>query len=188
MDTVASLYTTTEGRISRKTWWLGVVGLILASIVLNIILSLAGFGINPMAMPGLDPNNPDVAAMVEAANASMRASAWGSLIAFLVLAYPSYALSVKRRHDRDKSGRDVLIYMALTVLLLIVQALGLGMTTMDLGNGVLVPAPSMILSLVMAALGIFAIYLLVVLGFLRGTVGPNTYGPDPAGSAASAAA
>jgi len=27
--------------------------------------------------------------------------------------------------------------------------------------------------------GIYAIYLLVVLGFLKGTSGPNNYGPDP---------
>jgi uncharacterized membrane protein YhaH (DUF805 family) len=36
--------------------------------------------------------------------------------------------------------------------------------------------------------GVFAIYLLVVLGFLRGTVGPNQYGPDPLGGTASATA
>ena len=27
--------------------------------------------------------------------------------------------------------------------------------------------------------GIYAIYMLVVLGFLKGTSGPNNYGPDP---------
>lgn len=26
---------------------------------------------------------------------------------------------------------------------------------------------------------VYAIYLLVVLGFLKGTAGPNNYGPDP---------
>jgi uncharacterized membrane protein YhaH (DUF805 family) len=27
--------------------------------------------------------------------------------------------------------------------------------------------------------GIFGLYMLVVLGFLKGTAGPNNYGPDP---------
>ena len=37
MDNLVALYTTTDGRISRKQWWIGVVGIIIASIV-NIFL------------------------------------------------------------------------------------------------------------------------------------------------------
>ena len=44
------------------------------------------------------------------------------------------------------------------------------------------------LSVFSVVLFVYAIYMLVVTGFLRGTVGPNQYGPDPLGAAAPAAA
>ena len=45
-----------------------------------------------------------------------------------------------------------------------------------------------IVVLVVYAIGIFALYLLVVMGFLRGTPGPNQYGPDPLAGSAPATA
>jgi uncharacterized membrane protein YhaH (DUF805 family) len=119
--------------------------------------------------------------------AAVQASAWASLISFLILAYPGYAISVKRRHDRGNSGLDVLVYMAVTALLLLIQALGLGMTSMDV-EGVVMPVPSMPLTLAFTAIGIFAIYLLVALGFLRGTAGTNSHGADPLGGGSAVAA
>lgn len=186
MDAIVSLYTHSNGRIARKTWWLGVLGLIVASLVVSIILGVFGLGLN-MGLPAFDPANADMAAVTEAAAAAMRASAWGSLINFAILAYPAYNLMVKRRHDRDNSGRDVAIYLAVTGLLLIVQALGLGTTMVDFGGGAMMPMPSMALSTALAALGIFGIYLLVVCGFLRGTPGSNHYGADPLDGVAATA-
>lgn len=186
MDTIKALYTTTDGRISRKQWWVGLLGLIVASIVLSLVLSLVGFSAWA-GVPAIDPNNPDVAAISAAAADAIRKGAWASLIMFLILAYPSYCLSVKRRHDRDNAGLDVLIIMGLNALLLLLQALGLGLSYADVGNGVTIPTPSMWLGAVSLLLGIGGIYLLVVLGFLRGTVGANSYGADPTlGSAATA--
>jgi uncharacterized membrane protein YhaH (DUF805 family) len=46
----------------------------------------------------------------------------------------------------------------------------------------------MITNILGIVVGIFALYLLVVLGFLRGTPGPNQYGPDPVGGTATATA
>lgn len=179
MDTITRLYATTDGRISRKQWWLGVLGLILASIVLSLITSL--FGFNAWGgMPTIDPSSTDAAAISAATTEAIRRGSWASLIMFAILAYPSYCIAVKRRHDRDNNGLDVLIFMGLNVLMLVLQALGLGVTTVDLGNGVTMPAPSMWLGAVSILLGIFGIYLLVVLGFLRGTIGSNSYGADPA--------
>src|SRR6476661_5280827 len=106
------LYTKTDGRISRKTWWLGVVGLIIIAIVLSIVLSSIGLGL------------------------------WGSFLASLIIAYPNYCLSVKRRHDRNGDGKDVAILMVASIILSLLPALGIGIEIVNIGD-VPVPMPAM---------------------------------------------
>lgn len=187
MDNIVGLYTSTEGRISRKTFWLGILGLIVVNVVISfLILPLVGVSMLPNMAALADPS-ADAAAVSKTIADSMRSSAWASLVIFVIFAYPAYALMVKRRHDKDNNGLDVLIYMGLTALLLLIQALGIGYDTMTIGE-VSVLTPSLLITLLSFAVGIFAIYLLVVLGFLRGTAGPNQYGPDPLGGIAAATA
>jgi uncharacterized membrane protein YhaH (DUF805 family) len=70
-----------KGRIPRKTFWLyGVLGLLLVSVILNLLLGIAGF--DDRVAEG---------------------------VANLVILWPAVAVSVKRWHDRDKSGWWVLI-------------------------------------------------------------------------------
>ena len=154
MDNLVALYTTTAGRISRKNWWIGVVGIIVASIVLSIILSLVGLN-----------------------------AVWAQLVVYVLLFFPNWCIGLKRRQDRDNNGMDFKILMGLSGLLTLVQAFGVGVTMTDMGNGVIVPTPAMWMSIVYVAMGIFGIYMLVQLGFLKGTPGPNTYGADPLGYA-----
>jgi uncharacterized membrane protein YhaH (DUF805 family) len=92
----------------------------------------------------------------------------GLVLVFLLVLVPmmisSFAIGVKRLHDRDQSGWwIVLFYFGPGVASAIAQSSASG--------GV-----SLVLSLVSFAISIWAI---VVLGFLRGTRGPNRYGPDP---------
>lgn len=178
MDNIVRLYTSLDGRISRKTWWLGVLGLIVASIVLGLLLGLVGLSMWP-SMGAPDVADPD--ALSAALAAGSRSAAWGGLISFVILAYPSYALSLKRRQDRDNNGLDLKIYYGLTVVMLLVQAVGIGYAPAEVPGlpGVMVPTPSLPLVIVGFAVGIAALYLLIVMGFLKGTPGPNTYGPDP---------
>ncbi|HVV94573.1 MAG TPA: DUF805 domain-containing protein [Hyphomicrobiales bacterium] len=83
-----------------------------------------------------------------------------------------------RLHDRDKSGWWlVLFYFGPSVL----SAAARG----GLGDGLGSGAISLILELAAAALAIWAI---VELGFLRGTVGANRFGPDPLAPSAQAPA
>jgi uncharacterized membrane protein YhaH (DUF805 family) len=110
------LFTSFDGRINRKPFWLGIVVMIAISIVASILDLIFGtrsaengFGII-------------------------------SGIVSLIMIYPSLALYAKRWHDRGKSGWWSLI--------------------------ILVPL-------------VGAIWILVELGFLRGTEGPNNYGNDP---------
>ena len=185
MDNIVSLYRSTEGRISRKGWWLGIVGIIVLNIIIAFLL-LPMFGVS--MMPNIAAiSSGDPAAVNQLIAESAQRAGWANLILFVVFAYPMYALSVKRRHDRDNNGLDVIVYLALAALMLLLQALGIGMEMTTIG-GITVPTPAMWLNLVMLAVAVYALYLLVVLGFLKGTPGTNQYGPDPLAATATAAA
>ena len=186
MDNIVPLYTTTDGRISRKTWWLAVIGIAVVNIVISLLIfPILGLG-TPNQQAIMNAAN-DPAALNALITSSVQVSGWASLVLFLVFAYPLYCVSVKRRHDKDNNGMDVLGYLAITALMMLVQALGLGFSITDV-NGVPVPMPSMIYGVLGFVALVYAIYMLVVLGFLRGTAGPNQYGPDPLASTAAATA
>jgi uncharacterized membrane protein YhaH (DUF805 family) len=156
MDNLIPLLTTADGRISRQQWWIGTVVMIVISIALSIVLAILGLG------------------------------PWGQLVVSLALLYPSYCIGVKRRHDRDNDGLDVKILLGVSAVLGILQAFGIGFTVTDAGNGVMVPSPDLWLTIVYIAWVVAAIYVLVQLGFLKGTPGPNSYGADPLGHAVAA--
>jgi uncharacterized membrane protein YhaH (DUF805 family) len=185
MDKIIANFTSLDGRIGRQSWWIGVVILIVVNIIISfLILPLVGVSMMPnFAALVADPNNADPQAIADAIMGTMRTAAWVSLVIFLIFLYPSAAVSIKRRHDKDNSGLDVWIYFGLTAILLLIQALGLFMTTVDMG-GVIIPTPALPFTILQIIVGIYGIYLLVVLGFLKGTAGPNQYGPDPVGPAA----
>jgi uncharacterized membrane protein YhaH (DUF805 family) len=106
------LFFSLQGRVNRRTFWLyGVLALLALGTVSMALLEIAG--VHPV-----------------------RAERWANLL----IAWPAIAISVKRWHDRDKSGWWVLI--------------------------VLVPL-------------IGQLWALIDNGFLRGTPGPNRFGPEP---------
>ena len=108
-----------------------------------------------------------------------------NVVLFAMLAYPAYCLAVKRRHDRNSRGIDLLGYMALGLVLLI--AVTLVANTAPFASAQLPPAlmgPSIGLFVGFQA---YSIYMMFVLGVLKGTDGPNKYGPAPLTSAKAAA-
>jgi uncharacterized membrane protein YhaH (DUF805 family) len=186
MDNIVSLYTSTEGRISRKSWWLGIIGIVIVNLIITfLIFPLVGLG-GP-SMQAITDAASDPAKLNALIIGSMQTSGWASLILFLIFAYPMYALFIKRRHDRDNNGLDAIIYLVVIAVFLLAQAFGLAYTVGEVA-GVPMAQPTMIFSILGVVLFVYAIYMLVVTGFLRGTVGPNQYGPDPLGAAAPAAA
>jgi len=158
MDNIKTLLTTTEGRIGRQQWWIGIVVLIIISILASIIVSIISLG-----------------------NAAV--ITWLGVLINLVLIWPSYCIGIKRRHDRDNDGTDLKILIAGSIILNLLQATGIGASMVDVG-GVSYLVPPIWLTVLSVIYGIFAIYMLVQLGFLKGTAGPNTYGPDPLDAAA----
>lgn len=88
-----------------------------------------------------------------------------SVLALLILipAYVGVVVGVKRLHDRNKSGWWLLLYYLVP-----------GILTGIAGDSY--EGTNLALNVVGHAISLWA---LVDLGFLRGTAGPNDYGPDP---------
>ena len=87
---------------------------------------------------------------------------WLAVPVIVALMWISLALAIKRLHDRDKSGWWLLLFgVAPSTLQAVASRVGSG--------GVL---------LLLVSVGI-SIWAFVEMGCLRGTTGPNSYGPDP---------
>ena len=93
-----------------------------------------------------------------------------SAIVDLAFTYPEFAVAVKRAHDRDLPVWLLIIFFAANGILDLFSVLGWPVT---------VEEPSWPLLAVLVPFGVLGIALLIELGFRRGTVGPNQYGPDP---------
>ena len=83
-----------------------------------------------------------------------------AMVIYVALLISSIAVGIKRLHDRNKSGLWLLVFYLLPAVL----------SGIDTATGMT------IFSLASAAV---SIWMIVELGFLRGTPGPNQYGPDP---------
>ena len=162
MNNLISDLTSMNGRINRQRWWIGVIVLIIIGVILAWILNLVlGTGSLQIGADGtVDPNA--VAAMVQKAG-------WAGLIANIIIAYPYLALNLKRRHDRNNNGYDAAALIIVGIIYNLVAALGLTLSVGIIGG---------IIGIIVLVL---AIYVLVQCGFLKGTAGPNSYGPDPLG-------
>jgi uncharacterized membrane protein YhaH (DUF805 family) len=91
----------------------------------------------------------------------------------LILLYPGYAVSAKRFQDRNKPAMYALVGIALGLLYGLLAMFGV------VGNPVSQGALDWIFMIAFLAVGI---WYLIELGILKGTTGPNQYGPDPLGA------
>jgi uncharacterized membrane protein YhaH (DUF805 family) len=147
-----------EGRINRKPYWLA-----------SLAVALVGGG------------TAAGAAFLTAEGAESELTLPAELGVAVILAvvavvlFCSLAISVKRLHDRGKSGWWMALYYCIGGVQEIADQAELSGTQEDpttLGIG---------LGLIGFAV---AIWYLVDLGVLKGTPGPNQYGPDPLGGEA----
>lgn len=171
------------GRIPRKTYWLGLLGIMVAMIVAVMVAAMA---LGPVI--GSDPanySNPETMLNV------IRHPVFMALMAvYLLFIWFSLAITVKRLHDRGWSGW----WLAVPYVIYAVPAAYLYMTggynPMALGPQGQPVAPDPILLTVLGVAGllstIVSLWLFIVVGFLRGTEGPNRFGPDPLGGTAQA--
>jgi uncharacterized membrane protein YhaH (DUF805 family) len=93
-----------------------------------------------------------------------------NFIYVVAIAFPAYALMAKRFQDRGKNGTLAGILIGLSILGALLGLFGLT------GDPL---APNTFGTILGLATLVVAIWYLIELGFLRGTVGANEYGPDP---------
>ncbi len=133
------LFLTFDGRLTRQVYWLG-YGPVIAVLVV--------VGAGPVWLFG-----PGEGAVI-----------WIAVVSF-ICAVAGAALSIKRLHDRDKSGWWVLLFYIVPGLM---SDLSARFMTNSAGTSVLLITAS--------ALSFWG---LAEMGLLRGTVGQNRYGEDP---------
>lgn len=176
MGNLQSLLFGFEGRIPRSRFWLGVVIMIVAGIIVSFILgSILGVSYFNMNMP---TSGGDAQAMADEMMATTTRSGWASLISFLIFVYPMGSLIIKRRHDRGKSGNEFWVYAVLTVIAFLLQGTGMGYQMTEMA-GISMATPTLVMSVLLFIIGIMGLYLFIVCGFLKGNEGDNAYGPDP---------
>jgi uncharacterized membrane protein YhaH (DUF805 family) len=154
-----------SGRINRGKYWLTLVIWLVIWIVAVVAFLLSGLAIfDSNLKDGSLPGPEDFDAFWR----TVRDYGVLSLIilVFVIVSWVSaLAIGVKRLHDRDRSGWWILLLYFGPMVLEAAQ------NSTESGT----------LASILLGLGAFAvsIWALVELGFLRGTSGPNRFGPDP---------
>ena len=151
---MTEIFTRFDGRIDRKTWWIGAIVLLVAMLVIGVVLQvLFGDGLLGRLL--------------------------GMLIGLAVL-YPAVALATQRLHDRGHAMLPrVALFFGPGFLVSLLNTFNIGFRPMQMPGGETVMMPGLIVSaLSLAALAVF-VWALVELGVLKGDPGPNAYGSPP---------
>jgi uncharacterized membrane protein YhaH (DUF805 family) len=145
------LFVEVQGRISRKGFWNGT--LILLAVYLSIFVTLLAFWRDDF--------------LAEPSALWIRRLTFGTDV---LLAWPAFAVTAKRQHDRGQ--RPWLAWTGLVTTL--------GYSALELAGYTETAAG--LTTLGMAALSlmvIFVVFVVIELGIRKGTPGVNAYGPDP---------
>ena len=144
-----TLFFSFRGRINRGKYWL--------VILVYTVVWVAFVGVS-MVVIGSDTDN-----FFKFLGTGLLVWLAG-VVLLITVTWSGFATGIKRLHDREKSGWWILLFWLGPSVLGGIQATSNNPTvamTMGFGSSAL------------------AIWGLVELGFLRGTAGPNLYGPDP---------
>jgi uncharacterized membrane protein YhaH (DUF805 family) len=154
-----------SGRINRGKYWLALVVWLLIWIVAVPAFVIGGLAIlGSNLIDGSLPSPEDLPAFLHLIRDYGILSV--IILAFVIVSWVSaLAIGIKRLHDRDRSGWWILLFYFGPAVLAAAQN----------------SAESGTLASLVLGLGAFAVavWSLVELGFLRGTSGPNRFGPDP---------
>ncbi len=94
-----------------------------------------------------------------------------SLVAFV----SGIFVAIKRLHDRDKSGWWLVLFYVAPIVLAVIGGIAWMFAAMEEGGA----GAGGLGFVCLAAAAAISIWAFVEFGCLRGTVGPNQYGPDP---------
>ena len=150
-----------HGRLRRRDWWLLTISFVGVRALCMDLSRLALFGpAYAMVAPGM----VDWASV----NREPRVQVLHAIFALLSL-WPTAALACKRMHDRGRSAVPILCLAVFATIMNTVQVFVAYEPFSPLTGG-------LIGTILMIAI---QLYMLVVLGFLDGTHGPNRFGPSP---------
>jgi uncharacterized membrane protein YhaH (DUF805 family) len=96
-----------------------------------------------------------------------------SAIIDLAFTYPEFAIAAKRANDRDLPIWILIVFFGGGAVLDLLTVLGLAGSNEQ---------PSMVSLFIAIPFTVMLVALMIELGFRRGTIGPNRYGPDPVSS------
>jgi uncharacterized membrane protein YhaH (DUF805 family) len=156
-----------DGRINRAKYWLATLRILGCMIFVLIILAVVASAFNiggPLAInligisASIQFTDDDVAA---------KASLFPRIVTIpmtFVFGWAYAAVSIKRLHDRNKSGWWMIPFIVATGFY--------GQFADRIGG-------SWAVALLGLAVLIFFIWGMVEMGYLKGTDGPNRFGPDP---------
>jgi len=140
-----------EGRINRLPYWL-------SGIALGAVMAIA-IGVLYSTVP---------------------VSPWVTVLPTLLVLWPLTATSVKRAHDRNRTPWILAPTFVAEFVLIVLAFTGSEPIKIGDSSSAAMPEGAALFIFVLAVLNFaYQLYLLVELGFLRGTIGPNRYGPDP---------
>jgi len=147
-----------SGRINRAKWWLTV----LVAVIINILVSVVSNVVESAAVIGII-----------------------GIVSFVALFWVSLAAGVKRLHDLNRTGAWLILFYLGPVLLAAVFFAIVGLDVMaalvsDKSLDGTTMARVGTTAIIMGVLAlILYVWAFVWFGCLRGSVGPNEYGPDP---------
>lgn len=148
--TLTELFFSFAGRINRQLFVLGMLGLF--SLQLGLF-SLVAYEMNLPVEKAISREVLLVDTMLDG-----------------LLMWPTLALSYKRMHDRNKSGKLFgLVYATATVM-----AVPVALGSIEAGQG---PVQAYFFLHFMLMFGV--LMMLIEMAFYPGTAGPNRYGDDP---------
>jgi uncharacterized membrane protein YhaH (DUF805 family) len=147
---LAQLLFSFRGRINRAPYWLATIGVVLVYSVVVVALVAGMWGVGRAEGGG-------IGLLV------LLGVIFGVVV--ILLLWNMLALAAKRLHDLNKSAWWIVPYYVLPSILQLPASLS-----------TVLPATNLLLDLISVAI---SAWVLVELGFLPGTVGPNRFGPDP---------
>jgi uncharacterized membrane protein YhaH (DUF805 family) len=147
-----------RGRIPRRTWW-----------IWTLVLSAVMMGALAAVFIHVGKDNFENIVAFDLSSRSLQA--FLALSAFVT--WIGIALGAKRLHDRNIRGFWVVFPALITTAIIAMR---------NTGHGGTFEEPSVAVHLLTLASMGFNLWLLVVCGFLKGTLGPNRFGADPLGA------
>ncbi|MCF6200418.1 MAG: DUF805 domain-containing protein [Hyphomicrobiaceae bacterium] len=161
------LLSSLKGRIRRWHWWIATLFITLVDYAISIPI---------LWLLGGDPNYywNDALPTKEVALAD--------ITAFLATLHFSLAVDIKRIHDRGRSAYLLVPLYLFSLALIFSQSLDwsqgiIWLLTSEL-KGTL-PFEAYVLAAFFVIILTYSLWMLIELGFRKGTIGDNKYGPDP---------